>query len=436
MKIIPAPLRDQASVLVISLVTAVIIGIVLGSYLFLIHTQNLSVARSQAWNTALAIAEAGVEEALAELNPGITNKPRFGVPGWNLSNGYWVLATNRTLANGFYGVKFTATNFPTIYSTGYTRAPISGQLISRVVEVQTGAQRLFPVGMAARLTVDLNGNNISIDSYDSSMTNLFPGGLWNAANRRDNGDVASAAVQNTANFTIANANIRGRVRTGPGTVPTIGPNGSVGDNGWVGGGSTGIKPGWWMDDFNMDFPDVLPPFSSGAALSSGTTGGTNYTYLLGTGDYMVNGTLTVANNQVLAVAPGENAVLYVTGNLDLKNGSVVYIAPNATLKVFVGGASGSMYMINTTGDANAFQYYGLPGNTSLTWSGNQTYVGTVYAPNADFVLGGGGNNNYDYQGATVVKNVRMNGHFNVHYDENLGRRGPLGTLAMTSWREL
>src|SRR5262245_32911600 len=70
MKTAPAKLaKNQGSILMIGLLIAIIIGIVLGSYLYLIRTQNISVMRSQGWNAALAMAEAGVEEALSQLNP-------------------------------------------------------------------------------------------------------------------------------------------------------------------------------------------------------------------------------------------------------------------------------------------------------------------------------------------------------------------------------
>jgi hypothetical protein len=92
--------------------------------------------------------------------------------------------------------------------------------------------------------------------------------------------------------------------------------------------------------------------------------------------------------------------------------------------------------VNLTGNAANFKYLGLPSNTSLVWAGNNTYVGTVYAPQADYSCGGGGNNVYDYQGACVVKSVTMNGKFNFHFDENLNRSGPVIGFVVTSWKEL
>jgi len=53
------------SVLLVTLATCIILGVLMGSYLSIIKTHHFSVARAQAWNGALVTAEAGVEEAMA-----------------------------------------------------------------------------------------------------------------------------------------------------------------------------------------------------------------------------------------------------------------------------------------------------------------------------------------------------------------------------------
>src|SRR2546423_1308391 len=60
------PRREQGSVLLVSLVVAAIMAITLASYLAMTQAQNVSVIRSQTWNTALVLTEAGVEDGLAE----------------------------------------------------------------------------------------------------------------------------------------------------------------------------------------------------------------------------------------------------------------------------------------------------------------------------------------------------------------------------------
>ena len=83
-----------------------------------------------------------------------------------------------------------------------------------------------------------------------------------------------------------------------------------------------------------------------------------------------------------------------------------------------------------------FAFYGTDSCTSLSYSGNAAFTGVIYAPNADFSLGGGGNNTYDFVGASITKTVTMNGHFNFHYDESLDERDPGRGFIPISWNEV
>ncbi len=93
-------------------------------------------------------------------------------------------------------------------------------------------------------------------------------------------------------------------------------------------------------------------------------------------------------------------------------------------------------VVNESGNAASFLYFGLPSNTEIVFGGNAAFTGAIYANHADFTLGGGGNNTYDFVGASVTRSVKMNGHFNFHYDENLANVGPSRGFIPTSWAEL
>jgi len=49
--------QTAGSVLTITLIIIVLMGISLGSYLKLVSSQNLSIQRSQNWNAAMVVAE-------------------------------------------------------------------------------------------------------------------------------------------------------------------------------------------------------------------------------------------------------------------------------------------------------------------------------------------------------------------------------------------
>ena len=64
----PSNRSKNGSVLMISLLTLAIVAMGLAGYLVIIANQNRSVMQSLQWNSAIPISEAGIEEALAQLN--------------------------------------------------------------------------------------------------------------------------------------------------------------------------------------------------------------------------------------------------------------------------------------------------------------------------------------------------------------------------------
>jgi len=409
----------------IALLVVLTLIITLVSYLELVRAQNVSVERSQAWNRALAVAEAGVEEALAQMNHKLGTNSPLGANGWGGPNGGVYGPVSRTLSDGSFTAAIVTGLLPNpvVFATGYTTVPALSAELTRTVRVTTAPRPAFGVGMAALFNVDCKGNNIYVDSYDSSDDLYSTAGMYDWNKRKAGGDVAS----NFGGVNVGNADIKGKVLSGPDGFYTLLPNGSAGDLNWNG---PGIHPGWYRNDFNMDFPDVEAPYTSGIPP---TGKGTNK-FELGSFGYMLSGDLNLKTGDNMLVLG--NAILYITGNVNLSGQAVINIAPGASLKLYVAGPKSVFTQVNTTGNAATFQYYGLPTNTEVTWTGNDQYVGTVYAPQAVFKLGGGGQNILDYQGSCVVKSVTMDGRFNFHYDENLRRRGPMLGYTVSSWREL
>ena len=442
--------QSQGSALVITLILCVILGILMGSYLWLVRTQHLSVARSQRWNKAMVIAEAGVDEAMALLNSGIILTSFASDTRWNVtSSAITAKALSGTAKQQFEGSYYTVvinksnpTN-PVITATGFVPVSYSTQIVSRAVQVVTQPKPAFPIKapMIVVNTFDAHGYNIRTDSFDSSLTNLFPGGIYNTTNAMDHGDIVTLSTNNDS-VHIGNAKVKGQVRTPPGGVQgvtaTVGSQGTVGDNAWVNGGSTGFEAGHFKDDVNFTFdPVVLPTVANWLTPSSGTVNGTNYTYVLSstTPNYRIIGNLG-SGQTVYINSP--NTVLYITGNVTINTDQVI-IAPGASVAMYVAGAStqiGGSGIVNGSGAAKNFIYYGLPTNTAINFSGNANYVGSIYAPNADFQLGGGGSDVYDFSGACITKTATMNGHFNFHYDNALSWLVRPNGFSAISWTEL
>jgi hypothetical protein len=258
--------------------------------------------------------------------------------------------------------------------------------------------------------------------------NYSTDGLYDATKRKANGDVATTL----GIINVQNADIKGTLYTGPDGSYTIGANGSVGDLTWPLG--AGMQAGHYKNDFNMDFPDVLPPYNAALAPVGLSVGGTNYVWVLGNGNYMNSGEAKIKPGEVILVTG--KARMYVTGDFNMQNGSTMIIAPGASLQLYVAGANTTIGLLNNAGNCATFTYFGLPTNKTITLSGNDTFLGSIYAPSADLSMGGGGNSDIDYQGACAVNSIGLNGHFNFHFDENLKRKGPMRGYQITSWTEI
>lgn len=579
MKTTPIPhLREQGNVLLLTIVVMSLISFLLVTYLTLVKSQNTAIMRSQAWNAAMPIVEAGLEDALAHINlHGSTN---LACDGWVHDSMFNTYTMTRFIGESFYVVTITnhiagqSNNVPEVESKAYVILPLvlasSGQgpflaqanapaqgvvYLGRGVRITTGRDPLFVKGMVARESIDMNGNNVTTDSFDSSTPSKSTDGLYDPNKAQDNGDVAvNSSILNS--LTVGNANIYGHASTGPGGSATVGPNGGIGPHSWRNAGNNGIHPNYFSSDMNVSFPDVGVPFSGGLTPNGGwvtnvtsltistnltasaatiaypssppsppagyvttnaasspsfptgspgpvtssttanttltttkatngypavgtyignissnyvgngnpanrgwyitynliTSWSTNYnypTFSVVQATYQTNSTYTTtyydyilgSDNYQLTTLNGSvyvsgNAKLYVTTTLNM---DALVVEPGSKLNLYSGASSVSLSgnnTLNSDGKASSFAFWGLPTCTSVTFSGNAGFTGTIYAPNAEFRMNGGGNNATDFVGASITRSVTLNGHFNFHYDEALGSFGPERGWIVKSWTEI
>jgi len=459
---------------------------VLASYLKLVAGQNQSTMRSQAWNRTVAVIEAGIEEALAHLNRnaspdanGSFTGINLGVDGWTAVPGGW--SKSNGIGQDYYLVTIktfvpTVTN-PDIITEGYVKQipayamlgkftpwlaqvtqggdSIRGGYVKRQVVCATTNVPTFTKALVAKDGIDLTGQGVETDSFDSGKPNVASdvNGRYVVALRRDNGDIATTrGVTNTvAPIVIGNANIFGRVSTGPNVVNpgealvALGPNGKVGGFAWQARGDTGgkIQPGWGKDDMNIDLPDITLPYTTATGplkLNAANANkpyvidGVTYDMYLENGNYLLqdsslSGKIYVAGNACLVVPNGRS--INMTGQ------DVLKIGPGASLKLYVDCASaniGGQGLVNPNYSTN-FYYFGTKNNTSVSFSGNAEVTGVYYAPNAAISMNGGGSGDLDYCGAGVFRSIKMNGHYKFHYDEALRRGGLYRGYILTSWNE-
>lgn len=458
-KAVPAP-NPSGSVLLVTLVTAGILGVTLASYLTLVTAQSRSVARSQIWNNAMVVAEAGVEDGLQLVNKYV-GTPNLGdwsstssADGWSPGGGNEYRLT-RYMDNAhttYYEVFITnINNVPTIHSVGYVPGPswVAGNApMSRTVEVSTKIDAMFNVAMAALGTIDLKGNGLASDSFDSSDPDYSTDGQYDKLKRKAGGDIVTNNTITNSNFTIGNANIAGHVTTGPNGTYSIGPNGSVGDLPWVDSNTIGIKPGWGANDLNVVFNDVVLPNTSWSATGgsgspmggSGTVNGKNYDHV-----FLIPGVPGVPDNYLVT----DNGTIYVGTNVNVRlqitvgnfKPDYIYVAGTGItagkMTAYLTGTSATLGTEHMTqsGKAANLAFLGLPSVTSLAYKGNGDFTGVMYMPQADFQLAGGGSGTIDFIGSSVTKTIQMNGHYNFHYDESLKKIGPNNGYVVILWKE-
>ena len=160
--------------------------------------------------------------------------------------------------------------------------------------------------------------------------------------------------------------------------------------------------------------------------------GVEYDYLLSSGNWYVSD----LEGSVLVTG---DARLFVRDEIDIQGNDALIIKPTGSLDLYMAGPRtqfGGNGVINEPGNAINFKYWGLPSNTRIDMSGSSAFAGVIYAPQAEFNLGGGGKNSLDFVGASVTESVKMNGHYKFHYDEALNQIGPVRGYVPTSWNEI
>lgn len=274
--------RTRGSALLTTMILTGILTVSLAGYIAVVSQQNKFSARAQGWNLAVAVAEAGLEEGLQHLN---ANSSKLSVDGWKFDGGAYTITRRFGDGNG-YRVHITNSTTPTIVSRAYinnfTFAPdqktdvgvVGGEInptktIVRAVAVTCSKGSLFTRSLAIQKSLDLNGNNVLTDSYDSSDMYGSSNGMYSAALSSDSGDIAcNGTIKNAVD--IGNANIYGRLSTGPDVKVVIGKNGGIGSKEWQKStGGKGIQDGWVKDDSNFTFPDTSLPYKTGLPVTSG-----------------------------------------------------------------------------------------------------------------------------------------------------------------------
>lgn len=434
---------NQGSVLIVALLLAAVIAISLGSYIQL-NSNSLKLAnRTFYQNAGLNLAETGIEEALWAFNQTTAGSTTAWDAPWTTSGAaaHAVFPGFSFNGNTSGSVKVYVDNYnpppgniqPIVVAQATITLPDNQGTIHKFVEVKIRRRSLFATGLVGKDFVEFNGNNATVDSWNSLRND--DGTLraspvhYSDAVKHDRGSIGSVSVNSNNN--VDNADVFGTAAVGGPSTDAIrvGPQGRVGPFGTA----AGVKdPNSISTDFtaNLDSPQaptggtVLA--SIGATLgAAGTT--TSYRAPTITSNLTVYGDVTL----VLTAAAGSSAIS-LSGNHD-----GITLASGAKLRIYTAGdidLSGQG-VLNPSSQAIDFQIYGTSTSSvpqDIKIAGNGALRGVVYAPNASISIHGNG----DVMGSIVGKDITLTGNARFHYDESLAEFGGNNPYGVVRWREL
>lgn len=426
--------NKRGAILITTVIFATGIALALGSFIALsVQSARLSNG-SFHFNTALNLAEAGLEEAMSAVN----------TKDWSGWTAYQGNAANLTrtlptfdLGSGTTGsakvVVFGATTSPTprVVAQGQTIGNV-GSSVSKQIEVRLRRRSHFATGLVAKDTIKFSGGNATVDSYNSEDPAYSTGGQFDPAKKRDKGSVASTSVTTDA-ISISNGDVWGYVATG-GAAPQAGPNGTI-----LGADSPGgikIDSNRVTKDFTANFDIVEVPSSGFGALYGNVTSSTTFG-TAGTSTLIKAANLTSNNSGDIFTVEGD-VTMVVTGGITIKG--EIRIAPDSSLTIYVAGdatigGNGIVNATNVPKNAVIYGTHATEGGQTIKLHGNGSLQAAVYAPNAHIEMKGGGSSG-EMSGSVIGYDITITGNYAFHYDESLAEMSDGNPFAVTLWREL
>lgn len=450
------PRNERGALLIVAMLLSAVIGVSLASYVRMSSNAMEISNRALFSNAAMNLAETGLEEAVWSINKDIEGAAGAWT-GWTTSgndasrgwSGYDLGAN----ANGVIRVfidNYNGVGSAPIMVARSTVTPARGPVIEKWVEVTLVRRSLFANGLTARNEISFNGT-CEVDAYDSRL------GVYNAVladgtrNRYARGRSASTSTD-ADTFSLGNADIWGFVAVGTPDLSglDVGPGGTIGPFHTPAGTIVSERV---STDFTADFPNAEAPTPAGtinpAPASWVTTLPEAGNVAAADGKYYYNVptgfSLSGAAANRLTIAAGAEVVLLFSQT----TGTAISIGGNASILVGTGSTleiyTEANVSIAGNGVANAntpesFQIWGTSADTSspvqtISISGNGQLNATVYAPNANLSVNGGGSNGH-VSGAVVANNISLVGGSKFHYDEALADLTDGNPYGLGAWREL
>jgi hypothetical protein len=436
--------RDRGAVLIVALLLAGVVALSLASYLALSKNALKFANRSFYNSAAINLSETGVEEALWSFNQATSGVALATAwADWDLSDG---VSAKRTFTN--FSMSGNATTAVKVYVDKFNPAsgvqpiavaqttitiPNEASTLGKTIEVTLRRRSKFAMGMVAKNQITFNGNNASVDSWNSDPDSnaLTPAIPYSTAVKHDSGSVGSTSVA-VGSLAVNNADIWGFASVGTSSSSGL----SVGSNGTVaafGQPQGTIDTSRVTTDFTANFDPASDPTTGTVISSVGPTlgvAGTANTYRFAG---QINSSLTVFGDVTLILTAGAGATaIRLTGGSDgitISAGSTLTIYTASDITIAGNG------VLNQNAQPKAFQLWGTSTSAiaqNIAIKGNGSLSGIVYAPSASVTINGNG----DVLGSVVSNQITLTGNAAFHYDESLANFGSNNPYGVFKWREL
>ncbi len=410
MKLLPSrfggPRSRRGTVLLISLIMAMVMAGMVAAYVTLTRASNRALVETKEETALIFAADAALSQALFLVRMGA--EPVIGAPGAPVEiAGAQCTVESVELDGNFHALLATASN-------GHLR-----RRIEMLVQITPNTHG-FSHSLFGRRGVNL-ASNVRIDSFDSAL------GTY-AQQVGVSGHAASnASITSNDNVTVSsNCEIWGAIQHGPdsGDTATIAGNSSISD-GWAG----------------LDEPVELRPIRLPGIASTGDLVVNQKKLTIGPGRLGYDAMTVNKRCQLTIKGP---AVIEMTSFLLQGGGDWIIDATDGPVDIFVkdsfvlssnstcstSSPSASQVRINLLADHDS-----IDDVTPLVQiNSNANFIGALYAPEASLII----DSNFQIYGAVAAEWITMASNTLFHYDEALGRvlieEG--GTPEMISWRPL
>jgi len=422
--------KESASVLLICLVSALVIGITLGSCLVMIANEHATVLRDQAWNRSLVIAESGIEDGLALINKSASWSNNAAIDNWTQRGN--VFHVSRSLGADYYDTYVTnLNNGPSVLSIStavFNNQWGKSNAIQRAIFVTTTLTSGYDYAILAKRYISLS-DGVGVYGFNSADTNLSENGQFVTNKFNDAASLATDATNTARAISISGGEVYGHAYTGAGSTVATSDSASVGSMDFI--PTPGVESNWAASTMNTYIPNAptvssltfFPlPFAVSNVYTLNGFGSTNCYLVPDNSDFSGGAEIFITNSTV---------VLDCVVGLSI-SGSIV-ISPNSALEAFLNGdttLSGNG-VVNQTGFATNCAWYGSTNCTRLTINCSSNFIGTIDAPQAHITY----SSSAMFIGAAIGRSFIDSGGAAIVYDESLA--SPSTQLYIVqSWAEV